>query len=1504
VFGLKGDVKNNIHYLDDVHVLYPAGYSIVMYNTEKKTQKFISLGSPDFVSSCDISALAFLAPSAPQYSHSSLSVAAAAAAASGGASASALSTHSSLSQHKGARLLAVAERGEPQKAVITVFELASLKKKNKYILQTPDVMSREFVSVAFSADGRYLLAQGGAPDWTLVNFLWERGRLLQMARVSNQTGAAIHQVSFCPVDSSVVCVTGNGILRFLHIENNEFKAIPISMAVGGAGTGAGGAASGSSGAAVRPEARNYTCHCWVEERVLVGTDTGDILLYENAEFLGALESSPSDGKSIDCVTPFSRGFVAGSDEGVLYVFECDDREYYRLTKSFQIDNNYVRIKSIAIAPGEDKLACTLENNQSFMLSLGLGLASPSSAPPVPGVSSAIGGAGSAPGATGGALDLFKSEDVHFEQLTAPCHFQAVLGMDVCARKPLLLTCGLDRSVRVWNYFTRTLQVLQFFSEQPLSVAFHPSGLQLVVGFADCVRLFALLLDELRCIKELPVKACRELRFANGGHYLAVANGSAIHLYATFTCELLGTFTTHRGRVRSILWAIDDSTITSAGADGQVLQFKVTPSAVAGLGAAAGADDAALPTPSSIAAANAAGASAAAAAAAATAKDFPLVQSYSLSRGQFTSAIAVPETRQSSRLYAASSDRHLRVVQDSDVVIDQHHNVTLTQLTVTQPLMLAQPPAGAAGKQQSGAGGFSASSSLLTSSGKHQILFAGTDVGVLRCFSLPLTDHCYDIQCHSAPVTRVALAPYDRFLFTASEDGTICVFELLHTPGSSAAGDSIAALEAAGITGGAGAAGSGALTVGGVSSSLASGPGGGLAWATEVLVSRADLVEKSHKISELQTRVERAAADNDSEIAHKEELYREKRREIEIRFQAELELGARRLKELEEDKAKAESWFAFKLEQLAQHHQEKLNAQESMYTAKVQAEEARCAEVQRRLDAEHALAESEVKEFDERSRRELAEREAEYAARLATEREERAKLVAATQETATQYAQLKQLVEADADEEIDELRTAFEDKFLKERAATLKLRDSNAFHQNKFKVLRASVSTSLTQLQAMKAHHEQLYADIADLSKDIQVSVRELRERDAAVQDKVRRLAQLKKKAQELEKFKFVLDCKLAELKRQLEPRRKEMEALKAQVVLMHRELAQYDQTSQALELHVRRLTMKHHGLEEEVARLSQQRAVINQRLRAFKSAIREWLGAPVAAAQQLAASMAAAAGAASGANPGALVSVGGGDSASAAAAAAAAAGAALGAVAAVSGQSAELSAVTRQMKHGLRAVYQQHVLGVLDSELLREQRDAIAAGVKLGPDGHPVVSALVPASAKGGKSSTTMLHSAFGSTNKTWATLTTHGFGRSGPRHGVSRTVRDVHGEYQRQRQYLERSIDALVAKGKKALTAHAEDNARVMQENVALTKEINQLRRELQVTRAQHRMKTAMQQQQLQQQQALLQHSRTSSAPGAAVSKPSQTVQSEIEKQHEQIRALKNQLMVLDAQLTHDNRD
>ncbi len=51
---------------------------------------------------------------------------------------------------------------------------------------------------------------------------------------------------------------------------------------------------------------------------------------------------------------------------------------------------------------------------------------------------------------------------------------------------------------------------------------------------------------------------------------------------------------------------------------------------------------------------------------------------------------------------------------------------------------------------------------------------------------------------------------------------------------------------------------------------------------------------------------------------------------------------------------------------------------------------------------------------------------------------------------------------------------------------------------------------------------------------------ELKERESTIRDKDKRIYDLKKKTQELEKFKFVLDYKIKELKRDIGPRELEI----------------------------------------------------------------------------------------------------------------------------------------------------------------------------------------------------------------------------------------------------------------------------------------------------------------------------------------------------------------------------
>ena len=83
-------------------------------------------------------------------------------------------------------------------------------------------------------------------------------------------------------------------------------------------------------------------------------------------------------------------------------------------------------------------------------------------------------------------------------------------MDTCIRKPLIVTCSTDRSVRVWNYLESSSELVKYFAEEAFSVAIHPSGLYILVGFSDKLRLMNLLIDDIRPFKEFTIRGCREV----------------------------------------------------------------------------------------------------------------------------------------------------------------------------------------------------------------------------------------------------------------------------------------------------------------------------------------------------------------------------------------------------------------------------------------------------------------------------------------------------------------------------------------------------------------------------------------------------------------------------------------------------------------------------------------------------------------------------------------------------------------------------------------------------------------------------------------------------------------------------------------------------------------------------------------------------------------------------------------------------------------------------------
>jgi len=154
----------------------------------------------------------------------------------------------------------------------------------------------------------------------------------------------------------------------------------------------------------------------------------------------------------------------------------------------------------------------------------------------------------------------------------PFHRQEITGLDVCIRKELIATCSRDKTVSIWNYATKTHEISQVFPEECLTVAFHPSGLHLVIALQDKINMCNVLSNSISFFKSIGIKGCNEIKFSNGGHLFAcVANEKLIHVYNFYTtdCNERMQFQGHMGRVMSIDWFPNDMGFTTCGQDGNI-----------------------------------------------------------------------------------------------------------------------------------------------------------------------------------------------------------------------------------------------------------------------------------------------------------------------------------------------------------------------------------------------------------------------------------------------------------------------------------------------------------------------------------------------------------------------------------------------------------------------------------------------------------------------------------------------------------------------------------------------------------------------------------------------------------------------------------------------------------------------------------------------------------------------------------------------------------------------
>ncbi|PNF35437.1 Cilia- and flagella-associated protein 57 [Cryptotermes secundus] len=1004
-YGLKNGIIGSASYISENEILYPAGGVLIVHNYTQKLQRYIKLEEKD--------------------KHVNI-----------------------ICVSPSRKVAAVAERGG--KPSISIYDLTTLKKKN-ILRQLTETAAQEYVSLSFSFDGKFLAAIVGDPDWTLIYFQWEKGKIDSMTKARNPTTSGhVTQVACNPTDSSVLVIVGLQLFRLLCATEKTWRQYGWSKA----------------------DSLNITSVAWLTfDSVIAGTSNGNLLLVENGElkaiyramdltdinmklhtdflmFTRAVSVSalrlvvsrdhvPHPELAVRALINFTKGFAFACGSGMVHLFERETSSKYSKRNVFLIPEPEFQepgkedlntVQALSISPQEDQLLATAMWSQMFSVKLWV-----SSRP---------------------TFVMLQAQEIPFKIVGEQLHYGPITGLSVCAWKPLFMTCGqLDRTVSVWNYETGMQELMKRYQDEIFSAAIHPTGLYALIGFSDKLRFMVMTLDDMRPCREFSIRGCRECCFSNDGHLFAAVNGNTIQVYSSVSFENMHNLKGHNGMIRALVWTQQDMKLVSCGTEGALYEWDMS----------SGTRIGEIITKGCI----------------------------------FSSAAATTDGKTS---FGTGIDGSLMEVTGS---------------TITQTINLT-------GQQLD----------CIVLSRSNQMMFLAAHNGSVLSVKYPLqepvqyTDH----NMHSHPITRMCMSCDGLTLITCSMDGTICIWKVAPTKGRTVEMDRE------------------------------------FQPSTDVLISKADLLDKIQLIKDLSVRMHELESEQAYKAQKSDSLHAQEVKELQEGYCQAIKELKEKNEQLESDHTAELNSSNENMSKMKEAHEQAIMALEANFNEKLIVEYNKYQTLEAHTNKISEDYERKLQELSRQRKDELSSTTEQYKTQLAQCNLLIAELHNEVDRRIRENEATTQHIEDDADHEIVELKTGYEKLLHEERETNLRLRGETGVMRKKFVSAQREIEEFRLHVYTLQQEQQRLEQTTARLQHDVSELKREMKERDSTIQDKEKQIYDLKRKNQEMEKFKFVLNYKITELKNQTEPKDQEIRARREQIQEMDAELENLQRLNTSLEL--------------------------------------------------------------------------------------------------------------------------------------------------------------------------------------------------------------------------------------------------------------------------------------------------------------------------------------------------
>ena len=152
---------------------------------------------------------------------------------------------------------------------------------------------------------------------------------------------------------------------------------------------------------------------------------------------------------------------------------------------------------------------------------------------------------------------------------------------------------------------------------------------------------------------------------------------------------------------------------------------------------------------------------------------------------------------------------------------------------------------------------------------------------------------------------------------------------------------------------------------------------------------------------------------------------------------------------------------------------------------------------------------------------------------------------------TRHKQTREQVEQEIWDTIDKIKEDQKEALARVIDNGMKQKSDLTLINNEFKQQRAQKEALQNEITDMQSELNRKINEANSCRQTIKSQENELAERQTTIREKDVRIDDLKQKTQELEKFKFVLDYKIKELKKDIKPNAEQILTLKEQTTKMN-----------------------------------------------------------------------------------------------------------------------------------------------------------------------------------------------------------------------------------------------------------------------------------------------------------------------------------------------------------------